>query len=160
MNIILLLSQLSTNACVNRLLVELNESKALIRDKQAKLDAVVRDVSDRDTAIQQLESMFESTTHRYSENKRRHIKLTHKMVIQATSVMTNASSHVDFLPSLPDSSTERCVQNRTQIVFLSFPLLLYLELVADASPHHGRPKVLVQHSIPGQHHVCGWTLRT
>ena len=72
MNIILLLSQLSTNACVNRLLVELNESKALIRDKQAKLDDVVRDVSDRDTAIQQLESMFESTTHRYSENKRRH----------------------------------------------------------------------------------------
>ena len=101
MNIILLLSQLSTNACVTRLLIdliELNESKALIRDKQAKLDAAVRDVSDRDTAIQQLESMFESTTHRYSENKRRHIKLTHKMVIQATSVMTNASSHVVHWP--------------------------------------------------------------
>ena len=109
MNIILLLSQVSTNACVTRLLIdliELNESKALIRDKQAKLDAAVRDVSDRDTAIQQLESMFESTTHRYSENKRRHIKLTHKMVIQATSVMTNASSHVVHWPITVSLVTE------------------------------------------------------
>ena len=104
MNIILLLSQLSSNACVYRLLVELNEYKALIRDKQAKLDAAVRDVSDRDIAIQQLESMFESTTHRYAENERRRIKITHEMAIQATSVMSDASSHVDFLPSLPDSS--------------------------------------------------------
>jgi len=36
-----------------------------------------------------------------------------------------------------EGSTERCTQNRTQIVFLSFPLLLCLKLVADASPHHG-----------------------
>jgi len=33
--------------------------------------------------------------------------------------------------------TERYAQNRTQIDPLSFPLLLCLKLVADASPHHG-----------------------
>ena len=48
--------------------------------------------------------MFESTTHRYAENKRRNTKLTHEMVIQATSVLSDASSHVDFLPSLPGSN--------------------------------------------------------
>lgn len=96
--------QLSMNTCVNRLLTELNESKVLIRDIQAKLDAAIRNVSDRDIAIQQLESMFESTTHRYAENERRRMKVTHEMAIQATSVMSDASSHVDFLPSLPDSS--------------------------------------------------------
>jgi hypothetical protein len=105
-DIILLLreDQCIMNTCVNRLLIELNESKALIRDKQAKLDTAIRDVSERDIAIQQLESMFESTTHRYAENERRRIKITHEMAIQATSVMTDTSSHVDFLPSLPDSS--------------------------------------------------------
>jgi len=105
-DIILMLrkDQCTMNTCVNRLLIELNESKALIRDKQAKLDAAVRDVSDRDIAIQQLESMFESTTHRYAENERRRIKITHEMAIQAISVTSDASSHVDFLPSLPDSS--------------------------------------------------------
>jgi hypothetical protein len=56
--------------------------------------------------------------------------------------------------------TERYAQNQTQIVFLSFPLLLCLKLVADASPHHGRPKVLVRHSMPGHHHVSRLTLRT
>ena len=100
----------------------------MIRDKQAKLDAAVRDVSDRDTAIQQLESMFESTTHRY--NKRRHIKLTHKMVIQATSVMTNASSHVVHWPITVSLVTENsniyCIETYfdfvrccTKIVFSS-----------------------------------------
>lgn len=96
--------QFSMNTCVHQLLIELKESKLLIHDVRAKLDAAVRDVSDRDIAIQQLESMFESTTHRYAENERRRIKVTHEMAIQATSVMSDASSHVDFLPSLSDSS--------------------------------------------------------
>lgn len=48
--------------------------------------------------------MFESTIHRYAENERHRMKVTHKMATQATSVMSEASSHVDFLPSLPDSS--------------------------------------------------------
>ena len=135
MNIILLLSQLSTNACVNRLLVELNESKALIRDKQAKLDAAVRDVSDRDTAIQQLESMFESTTHRYSENKRRHIKLTHKMVIQATSVMTNASSHVVHWPITVSLVTENSnTLTLSDAVQKLYSLLFVLSFWGEALP--------------------------
>ena len=34
-------------------------------------------------------------------------------------------------------STERSLQKQTEFFFLSFPLLLCLKLVADASPHHG-----------------------
>jgi hypothetical protein len=46
-------------------------------------------------------------------------------------------------PSVPQHKmtrylgTERYLQNRTEFFFLSFPLLLCLKLVADASPHHG-----------------------
>ena len=53
--------------------------------------------------------------------------------------------------------TECSLQKQTEFFFLSFPLLLRLKLVADASPHHG---VLVRHFICGRHHVCRVTLRT
>ena len=60
-------------------------------------------VSDRDIEIQQLESMLSLLLiGRCGENKRRCMKLTHEMAIKATSVMSEASSHVNFLLSLPD----------------------------------------------------------
>ena len=36
----------------------------------------------------------------------------------------------DMIETTVESRTERYIQSRTQIVFLSFPLLLYLKLVA------------------------------
>ena len=53
--------------------------------------------------------------------------------------------------------TARSRDSWTEFFFLSFPLLLCLKLVADASPHHG---VLVRHFIRGRHHACGLTLST
>ena len=64
----------------------------VISEKQDDIDA-------RDEAIQQLEKLLENITHRYAENERLRIKVTHDIAIQAVVVTKEICCVADFLPT-------------------------------------------------------------
>jgi len=84
---------------VNRLVAELNASKEVIRTQQVNIAEKEDDVSNRDDALAQLESILEQITHKYAES----IKDTNEVATQAAPMVADAASHADFLPSLPDN---------------------------------------------------------
>jgi uncharacterized protein YoxC len=57
------------------------------------------DIEARDDAIHQLEKLLENITHRYAENERMRIKVTHETAIQAVVATKDVCCVADFLPT-------------------------------------------------------------
>ncbi|KAL3808122.1 hypothetical protein ACHAXA_004976 [Cyclostephanos tholiformis] len=87
---------------VNRLIADLMASKKLIRAQQANLAEKEDGMTNRDMVINELEAILEQITHKYAENELNRIKVTYEVATQAAPVVADASSHADFLPSLPE----------------------------------------------------------
>ncbi|KAL7511251.1 hypothetical protein ACHAXN_008354 [Cyclotella atomus] len=82
-----------------KLLQELAASREEIISLNASLQDKQGDIEARDDAIQQLENLLESITHRYAENERMRIKVTHEIAIQAVVATKDMCCVADFLPT-------------------------------------------------------------
>jgi hypothetical protein len=83
-------------------------SREKIEAQKQALVEKENDITNRDAGIEQLEKMLENITHRYADNERRRIKITHEAAIQAVPAVSHTSSHADFLPTpLIDSQNEQ-----------------------------------------------------
>ena len=82
-----------------RLLNKLRTCKDQIQSLEAAVVEKQEDVNARDTAMEQLEKLLEKITHKYAENERLRVKVTHEVAIQAVPVVADVASHADFLPS-------------------------------------------------------------
>jgi len=83
----------------NKILDELRVSKDTIRTQKKDLTEKHEDVCNRDLAIEQLEALLQNITHRYAENERLRIKVTHEVSVQAVPAVADSESHADFLPT-------------------------------------------------------------
>lgn len=81
----------------NRLLDEARVSKEKIQAQQDYIAEKQEDVNNRNLAIEQLEKLLEKITHKYAENERLRIKVTHEAAVQAVPAVAEATSHADFL---------------------------------------------------------------
>lgn len=86
-------------ATANRLLDELKAAKETVQAKEQTLNEKRQDINNRDAAIEQLEKLLEKITHKYAENERLRIKVTHEAEVQAVPAVRDALSHADFLPT-------------------------------------------------------------
>ena len=82
-----------------RLLRELAAAKSEIISLNTVIDEKQDDIDGRDEAIQHLEKLLENITHRYAENERLRIKVTHEMAIQAVVATKEMCCSADFLPT-------------------------------------------------------------
>ena len=89
-------------------LVELKMSREKVEVQKQTLVEKENDVTNRDSAMEQLEKLLENITHKYAENERRRTKITHEAAIQAVPTVSHTSSHADFLPTpLADFENEQ-----------------------------------------------------
>ena len=80
-----------------RLLDQARASKTKIQNQEDQLAEKQNDINNRNLAIEQLDKLLEKITHKYAENERLRIKITHEAAVQAVPAVTDATSHADFL---------------------------------------------------------------
>jgi hypothetical protein len=82
-----------------RLLQDLVSAREKITSLDATIDEKQGDIDARNEAIEQLEKLLENITHRYAENERLRIKVTHEVAIQAVVTTKDMCCVADFLPT-------------------------------------------------------------
>lgn len=82
-----------------RLLQELTASRQSIASLNAAVEGKEGDIEARDKAIDQLEKLLENITHKYAENERLRVKVTHEVAIQAVVATNEMCCVADFLPT-------------------------------------------------------------
>jgi len=95
----------------NQLLSDIKSAKEEIQAQRADLADKQEDITNRDAAITQLETLLERITHRYAENEKKRIKVTHEVATQAVPTVVNTSTHADFLPTPLGSSASSVAAN-------------------------------------------------
>jgi len=98
-------------ALTNRLMSDINGAKEEIQAQRADLADKQEDITNRDVAITQLETLLERITHRYAENEKRRIKVTHEVATQAVPTVVNTATLADFLPTPLGSSASVAVND-------------------------------------------------
>ena len=82
-----------------RLLQELANKRLEIISLNTVIGEKQDDIDGRDEAIEHLEKLLENITHRYAENERLRIKVTHERAVQAVIATKEICCVADFLPT-------------------------------------------------------------
>jgi chromosome segregation ATPase len=81
------------------LLHELRTARQRIQVLDTTVVEQREDIEARDAAMQQLEKLLENITHRYAENERLRIRVTHDAAVQAVAKTIEVCCVADFLPT-------------------------------------------------------------
>lgn len=119
---------------VCRLLDHIKSSKQEIEAQKVDIADKQVDVENRDKAISQLEALLGSITHKYAENERRRIKITHDIAIQSAPKMIDSTTHVDFLLPTPLGGLAAERQNRRLDDLTLIPGRLYKTPIEENWP--------------------------